>query len=100
MKKNIPVIEYRKDLPYTRILLHFPGGSSVEDDKTLGFAHLCEHLAFKLRIGENGIAEFVEGLGGGSNAFTSNDLVVFEITVLNEFVDKTIKFLEKIFAVR
>ena len=98
MKKNIPVIEYRKELPYTRILLHFPGGSSLEDDKTLGFAHLCEHLAFKLRVGEDGIAEFVEGLGGGSNAFTSNDLVVFEITVLNEFVGKTIKFLEKIFA--
>ncbi len=99
MKKNIPVIEYRKDLPYTRILLHFPGGSSLEDDKTLGFAHLCEHLAFKLRVGEDGIAEFVEGLGGGSNAFTSNDLIVFEVTVLNEFADKTIKFLEKIFAV-
>ncbi|HSW59943.1 MAG TPA: insulinase family protein [bacterium] len=98
MKREIPVVEYRKDLPYTRILLHFPGGSSLEDDKTLGFAHLCEHLAFKLRVGEDGIAEFVEGLGGGSNAFTSNDLVVFEITVLNEFVGKTIKFLEKIFA--
>lgn len=97
MKKNIPVIEYRKNLPYTRILLHFPGGSSLEDDKTLGFAHLCEHLAFKLRSQKDGIAEFVEGLGGGSNAFTSNDSVVFEVTILNEFVDKTLKFLEKIF---
>lgn len=99
MRKDIPVIEFRKDLPYTRILLHFPGGSSLEDDRTLGFAHLCEHLAFKLRVGKNGIAEFVEGLGGGSNAFTSNDMVVFEVTILNEFVDKTMKFLEKIFAI-
>lgn len=97
MKKQIPVIEYRKDLPYTRILLHFPGGSSLEDEQTSGFAHFCEHLAFKLRVENDGIAEFVESRGGSSNAFTSNDLIVFEITILNKFVSETVTFLEKIF---
>lgn len=99
MKRQIPVVEYRKDLPYTRILLHFPGGSSLEDDLTFGFAHFCEHLAFKLKINGEGIAEFVESRGGASNAFTSNDLIVFEITILNKFVKETVEFLEKIFSV-
>lgn len=95
--KTIPVIEYRKDLPYTRILIYFPGGSSVENKKTAGFAHFCEHLVFKLRHKGEGIADFIEGLGGNCNAYTSHDLIVFEATVLNEFVDETLKFYEKIF---
>ena len=97
MKKNIPVIEYRKELPYTKILIYFPGGSSVEDERAAGFAHFCEHLAFKLRYKNEGIADFVEGKGGSCNAYTSHDLIVFEATVLNEFVDETLKFYEKVF---
>jgi len=95
--KKIPVIEYRKELPYTKILLYFPSGSSVEDESTAGFAHFCEHLAFKLRVKGEGIADFVEGKGGSCNAYTSHDLIVFEATVLNEFVGETLKFYEKVF---
>lgn len=97
MKKKIPLVEYRRELPYTKILLYFPGGSSVEDDSSAGFAHFCEHLAFKLRVGNEGIADFIEGRGGNCNAYTSHDLIVFEAVVLNEFVDETLSFLEKIF---
>lgn len=96
--RNIPVIQFKKELPFTGILIHFPGGSSLEDDKTWGFAHLCEHLAFKLKVNGASIAEFIEGLGGGCNAYTSNDLIVFEAAVLNEFVSKVLSFFEKIFA--
>ncbi len=97
MKKSIPVLEYRKELPYSKILIYFPGGSSAEDERTEGFAHFCEHLAFKIKIDGAGIAEFVESRGGGCNAYTSNDAVVFEATVLNKFVPETVSFFEKVF---
>ena len=97
MIKSIPVLEYRKELPYSKILIFFPGGSSAEDEKTQGFAHFCEHLAFKIKIDGIGIAEFVESRGGGCNAYTSSDAVVFEATVLNKFVLETKSFFEHIF---
>ncbi len=97
MEKNIPVLEYRKELPYSKILIYFPGGSSAEDEKTQGFAHFCEHLVFKIKIDGVGVAEFVESRGGGCNAYTSNDAVVFEATVLNKFVPETVLFFENVF---
>jgi len=98
MKQRIPVITYRKDLSIANISLCFPGGSSLEDEETLGFAHFCEHLAFKLRYDGMGIADYVEGLGGSSNAFTSNDGIVFDVTVRKDCVAQTLRFLEQIFA--
>ena len=98
MLKNIPVIEYKKDFSYTEITLCFPGGSSLEDDKTLGFAHFCEHLAFKLKHGGKSIFEFVSELGGSSNAYTSNDVIAFEISVQSRYAVKVVSFLEKLFS--
>lgn len=98
MKQKIPVIEYKKDFSYTEITLYFPGGSSLEDDKTLGFAHFCEHLAFKLKVEGKSIFEFVSALGGGSNAYTSNDVIAFEISVRSKFANKVLAFLEQIFS--
>lgn len=95
---KIPVLRYSKDLPYTKILLWFRGGSSLESESELGFAHFAEHLIFKLRHNGLGIAEYIETLGGYSNAFTTHDCVVVEISVLNEFAVKAIAFLEKIIA--
>ena len=97
MKQKIPVIEYKKDFSYTEITLCFPGGSSLEDDKTLGFAHFCEHLAFKLKVDGVSIFEFVSALGGSSNAYTSHDVIAFEIMVQSRYATKVLAFLEKIF---
>jgi predicted Zn-dependent peptidase len=97
MKQKIPVIEYKKDFFYTEITLCFPGGSSLEDDKTLGFAHFCEHLAFKLKADGVSIFEFVSALGGSSNAYTSHDIIAFEIMVQSRYSTKVLGFLEKIF---
>ena len=98
MLKTIPVIEYKKDFSYTEITLCFPGGSSLEDDKTLGFAHFCEHLAFKLKHDGKSIFEFVSELGGSSNAYTSNDVIAFEISVQSRYAIKVVSFLEKLFS--
>ena len=97
MIQKIPVIEYKKDFSYTEITLCFPGGSSLEDDKTLGFAHFCEHLAFKLKVDGSSIFEFVSALGGSSNAYTSHDIIAFEIMVQSCYAAKVLAFLEKIF---
>ena len=97
MKQKIPVIEYKKDFSYTEITLCFPGGSSLEDDKTLGFAHFCEHLAFKLKVDGVSIFEFVSALGGSSNAYTSHDIIAFEIMVQSRYAADVLVFLEKIF---
>ncbi len=98
MIQKIPVIEYKKDFSYTEITLCFPGGSSLEDDKTLGFAHFCEHLAFKLKVDGVSIFEFVSALGGSSNAYTSNDVIVFEISIQSKYALKVLAFMEKLFA--
>ena len=98
MKQKIPVIKYEKDFTYTEITLYFPGGSSLEDDKTLGFAHFCEHLAFKLKADGESIFEFVSALGGSSNAYTSNDVIAFEISVQSKFANKVLAFLEQVFS--
>ena len=98
MIQKIPVIEYKKDFSYTEITLCFPGGSSLEDDKTLGFAHFCEHLAFKLKFKGKSIFEFVSELGGSSNAYTSNDVIAFEISVQSKYALKVLSFMEKLFA--
>ena len=98
MIQKIPVIEYKKDFSYTEITLCFPGGSSLEDDKTLGYAHFCEHLAFKLKFKGKSIFEFVSELGGSSNAYTSNDVIAFEISVQSKYALKVLAFMEKLFA--
>ncbi len=92
----VPIINDYMELPYSKILFWTRGGSSLENSEELGWAHLIEHLLFKLRIDNMGIADFVEGLGGYSNAFTSHDDVVLEISIMNEHVEKTLVFLEKL----
>src|SRR5688500_3175743 len=56
-------------------------GARDEDEKKTGFAHLFEHLMFG---GSKNIASFDEPLqlaGGENNAFTSNDITNYYITI-------------------
>lgn len=56
-------------------------GARDEDPEKTGFAHLFEHLMFE---GSKNIAHFdkpVEDAGGSSNAFTSNDVTNYYITL-------------------
>lgn len=94
---RIPVYTDKKALDYSKILIWFPSGSSVEDDTERGLAHFTEHLLFKLRYDGEGIADFVEKLGGDANAYTSHDEIVVELSVVNDDVEQTITFMENIF---
>ena len=93
---NIPIIRRYKELPYTKVLVWLTGGSSIENKDEQGYAHFIEHLFFKLRVDGLGLADFVEGLGGYTNAYTSHDDIVVEITVTNENVKESLIFLSKI----
>jgi zinc protease len=54
-------------------------GSAFDPTGKEGLAHLVEHLYF--RSGAPGVRAQVEALGGFSNAYTTHDEVVYEITV-------------------
>jgi predicted Zn-dependent peptidase len=86
-------------LPGTRaltILVAFDAGSRNERPEENGMAHFLEHLVFK--GGEKyatyrDVNETAERLGGVLNAYTSQDLVAFHITVRAESAGPAIDLL-------
>jgi predicted Zn-dependent peptidase len=81
---------HRIELPGTRaltVLVAFDAGSRNERSEENGMAHFLEHLVFK--GGEKyphyrDVNETAERLGGVLNAYTSQNLVAFHITVRAE----------------
>ncbi|HLI32372.1 MAG TPA: pitrilysin family protein [Solirubrobacteraceae bacterium] len=66
------------------VLLAFDAGARCERAEENGIAHFLEHLVFKggERYGTHqAINRTAEGMGGVLNAYTSQDLVAFHITV-------------------
>src|SRR5271155_3858734 len=86
-------------LPGTRaatILVAFDAGARNERLQENGMAHFLEHLVFK--GGEKyptykDVNETAERLGGVLNAYTSQDLVAFHITVRAESAEQAIDLL-------
>ncbi len=90
---------HRIALPGTRaltVLLAFDAGARTERESENGMAHFLEHLVFK--GGEKypthrDINETAERIGGVLNAYTSQDLVAFHITVRAEAAPEAIDLL-------
>jgi predicted Zn-dependent peptidase len=90
---------HRIELPGTRaltILVAFDAGARNERPEENGMAHFLEHLVFK--GGEKyptykDVNETAEHLGGVLNAYTSQDLVAFHITVRAESAPAAIDLL-------
>lgn len=62
-------------------------GARDEDENLTGFAHLFEHLMFG---GSKNIPEFdkpLQAVGGQNNAFTSNDITNYYITLPKQNID-------------
>jgi predicted Zn-dependent peptidase len=61
-------------------------GSSFEKKGEFGLSHLIEHLFFRAaRHAPNGdVVARIEALGGEVNAYTSHDLMVFDLTCLGK----------------
>jgi predicted Zn-dependent peptidase len=94
---DLPV--HRIELPGTRaltVLVAFDAGARNERPGGNGMAHFLEHLVFK--GGEayptyKDVNETAERLGGVLNAYTSQDLVAFHITVRAESAPQAIDLL-------
>jgi predicted Zn-dependent peptidase len=86
-------------LPGTRaltILVAFDAGSRTERPEENGMAHFLEHLVFKggeKYPSHQAINDTAENLGGVLNAYTSQDLVAFHITVRAQAAPKAIDLL-------
>jgi predicted Zn-dependent peptidase len=96
-QNGLPI--HRIELPGTRaltVLVAFDAGSRNERPEENGMAHFLEHLVFK--GGEkyphySDVNETAERLGGVLNAYTSQNLVAFHITVRAESAGPAIDLL-------
>jgi predicted Zn-dependent peptidase len=90
---------HRVELPGTRaltILVAFDAGARNERPEENGMAHFLEHLVFKggeKYVTYKDVNETAERLGGVLNAYTSQDLVAFHITVRAESAPAAIDLL-------
>jgi predicted Zn-dependent peptidase len=86
-------------LPGTRaltVLLAFDAGARTERPEENGMAHFLEHLVFKggeKYSNHQAINNTAERLGGVLNAYTSQDLVAFHITVRAESAPEALDLL-------
>lgn len=95
--KGLPI--HKVALPGTRaltVMVAFDAGSRAERPEENGIAHFLEHLVFK--GGEKfphyrDVNSGAERMGGMLNAFTSQDLVAFHITVRAERAAEAIDLL-------
>ena len=71
-------------------LLYDIGASDEEPDRT-GLAHLFEHLMFGGSLNIANYDEVVEKSGGQNNAFTSNDITNYYITLPKENIEQAFR---------
>ena len=70
-----------KSTPFVSVNILYKVGSRNEQPEKTGFAHLFEHLMFG---GSQNIPDYdrhVQAAGGDSNAYTTNDLTNYYITI-------------------
>lgn len=82
LKNGLVVIVHTdRSTPFVAVNICYNVGSKHEDPSRTGFAHLFEHLTFG---GSQHVDDFdtaVQMAGGANNAFTSNDLTNYYITL-------------------
>ncbi len=91
-KYNLPnglrvLIHTDTSTPIVTINTVFDVGAKDEDESKTGFAHLFEHLMFG---GSINIPEFdgpLQNVGGQNNAFTSNDITNYYITLPKQNIE-------------
>lgn len=82
LKNGLKVIVHQdRSTPIVAFNMLYNVGARDEDEKQTGFAHLFEHLMFG---GSVNIPDFdtpLQNVGGDNNAFTSNDITNYYITL-------------------
>lgn len=75
------IVHTDRSTPFVAVNACYNVGSKHEDPNRTGFAHLFEHLTFGGSIHVPDFDTAVQRAGGANNAFTSNDLTNYYITL-------------------
>lgn len=75
------IIHKDESTPIVAFNLLYDVGARDEDESQTGFAHLFEHLMFGGSINIPNFDEPLQKVGGTNNAFTSNDITNYYITL-------------------
>ena len=75
------IVHQDKSTPIVAFNLLYDVGARDEDEKQTGFAHLFEHLMFGGSVNIPNFDEPLQKVGGTNNAFTSNDITNYYITL-------------------
>ena len=75
------IVHQDKSTPIVAFNLLYDVGARDEDENQTGFAHLFEHLMFGGSANIPNFDEPLQKVGGSNNAFTSNDITNYYITL-------------------
>lgn len=75
------IIHHDNSTPLACVNILYDVGSRDEDPEKTGFAHLFEHLMFGGSVNIPNYDEPLQRVGGENNAFTSNDITNYYLTV-------------------
>jgi zinc protease len=82
LKNGLKVIVHKDEsTPIVAFNLLYDVGARDENEEQTGFAHLFEHLMFGGSINIPNFDEPLQKVGGTNNAFTSNDITNYYITL-------------------
>ena len=91
LENGLTVITHEdRSTPIINLQLWYHVGSKNEREGRTGFAHLFEHLMFKgsANVSPEQHAEFIAGVGGISNAYTTDDVTVYWETVPSNYLER------------
>ncbi|MDG1475673.1 MAG: pitrilysin family protein [Vicingaceae bacterium] len=85
LENGLTVIVHKDEsTPIVAFNLLYDVGARDEDESQTGFAHLFEHLMFGGSVNIPNFDEPLQKVGGTNNAFTSNDITNYYITLPKE----------------
>ncbi|MCB9360040.1 MAG: insulinase family protein [Flavobacteriales bacterium] len=85
LENGLKVIVHKDETtPIVAFNLLYDVGARDENENQTGFAHLFEHLMFGGSINIPNFDEPLQKVGGDNNAFTSNDITNYYITIPKE----------------
>ena len=85
------IVHQDKSTPVVVFNLLYDVGARDEDPTRTGFAHLFEHLMFGGSVNISNYDEIVEKAGGQNNAFTTNDITNYYITLPKENLEQAFR---------
>jgi zinc protease len=85
------IVHQDKSTPIVAFNLLYDVGARDEDPLRTGFAHLFEHLMFGGSINIADYDKVVEKSGGQNNAFTSNDITNYYITLPKDNLEQAFR---------